>query len=267
MPSSRLLGSVPAVIPDQDKGPGATESTNSNANMQNFPPNNGGYQPPGRPGTGSGSPYDAEEQTTTNWKGFFSIASYQPYFNVDTDIVVDRIISSIYPMDDFYRKIDANPDMYGPIWITTTLVFILAAFGNCATYLTHQRSGQDTVWNFDVTYVNWAATVLYGYTLAVPAAFYFMLQYLGPNNASLVKLWCMWGYSLSIFIPSCLLLVIPVGFLRWIFISLAGAASSWFIYLNLKVNAEGNNDLMVLVISASVLQLALAIAMKVLFFV
>ena len=90
---------------------------------------------------------------------------------------------------------------YGPVWITTTLVFILAAFGNWATYLIHQRNEQDIVWNFDVTYVNWAASAIYGYAVAVPAAFYFLLQYLG-SSSSLIRLWCMWGYSLFIFIPT-----------------------------------------------------------------
>ncbi|ONK62040.1 uncharacterized protein A4U43_C08F36170 [Asparagus officinalis] len=258
IPSSQLPGSVPAVIP-QDKKPTPSASVIPNANLQHFPPANGGYQPPG-------SPYDGDEQTASNWKGIFSISSYQPYFNVDTDVVVDRIISSVYPMNDFHRKIDANPDMYGPVWITTTLVFMLASLGNLATYLIHQRDEHDTAWNFDVTYVNWAASIIYAYALAVPAAFYFLLQYLG-SNASLTRLWCMWGYSLFIFIPSSLLLVIPVELLRWIIIILAGSASSCFIFLNLKVYTQGNNDLMVLVVSASVLQFALAIFIKAFFFV
>lgn len=54
---------------------------------------------------------DADQQTTTGWQGVFRIASYSPYFNVDTDVVVDRIISSVYPMNDFYRKIDDSPDL------------------------------------------------------------------------------------------------------------------------------------------------------------
>lgn len=257
LPSSHLLGSVPAVIPEEKKS-NASGGAVSNANLQIFPPTNGGYQSPR-------AADDREEQTTSSWKGFFSISSYQPYFNVDTDTVVDRLISSVYPMHDFHRKIDANPDMYGPVWITTTLVFMLAAFGNCATYLINQRNELNMAWNFDVTYVNWAASIIYCYTVAVPAAFYFLLQYLGTNT-SLLRLWCLWGYSLSIFIPTTLLLIIPVEFLRWVLIILAGAASSWFIYLNLKVYTEGSNELTVLVVSALVLQLALAIFIKVIFF-
>uniref|UniRef100_A0A804Q351 Protein YIP n=1 Tax=Zea mays TaxID=4577 RepID=A0A804Q351_MAIZE len=218
LPTSHLLGSVPAVTQDDRKlGPPAAQAATSR--LQEFPPgggNVGGYRPPGGPADG-----DVENQA--DWKGYFNVASYAPYFNVDTDVVVDRLISSVYPMDGFYRKIDANPDMYGPLWITTTLIFMLAVFGNYATYL-----------------------------------------YFG-SRPSLVRFWCMWGYSLFIFIPASVLLLIPVGFLQWVIIALAGGASSWFITLNLKECTEGA-DLMVLMASASVLQFALALFIKVYFF-
>lgn len=51
-------------------------------------------------------------QSENNWRGFFSISSYTQYFNVDTDIVLNRILSSLYPISgDFFSKIDANPDL------------------------------------------------------------------------------------------------------------------------------------------------------------
>lgn len=44
----------------------------------------------------------------------FSVSSYTQYFNVDTDIVLNRLISSLYPINggDFSSKIDANPDLW-----------------------------------------------------------------------------------------------------------------------------------------------------------
>nr|DAD28319.1 TPA_asm: hypothetical protein HUJ06_029787 [Nelumbo nucifera] len=90
---------------------------------------------------------------------------------------------------------------YGLIWISATLVFLLASLGNCATYLIHKQTNHSTSWSFDVSYVSVAACTVYGYVLVVPTAFYFLLQYLGIS-ASLVRFWCMWGYSLFIFIPT-----------------------------------------------------------------
>lgn len=90
---------------------------------------------------------------------------------------------------------------YGLIWISTTLVFMLAAFGNCATYLMQKHNNSSASWSFDVSYVNVAACSVYGYAIAVPVAYYFLLQYMG-SNASLVRFWCLWGYSLFIFVVS-----------------------------------------------------------------
>ncbi|XP_038992133.1 protein YIPF1 homolog [Hibiscus syriacus] len=154
---------------------------------------------------------------------------------------------------------------YGHIWITTTLVFMLSSFGrNFATYLIQKLTGDTTSWSFDVGYVNVAASEIYGYAIVVPMAF-FLLQYLG-SNASIVRFWCIWGYSLSIFIPTAFLLLIPVEFLRWMIILIAGTASACFVYLNLQSYTEGVDDLTIMVVAAFLLQMALAIFIKVWFF-
>lgn len=90
---------------------------------------------------------------------------------------------------------------YGLIWISTTLVFVLALLGNFATYLMEKHTNNRTSWSFDVSYVNTAAWSIYGYVIVVPLAYYFFLQYMG-SNANLVRFWCLWGYSLTIFILS-----------------------------------------------------------------
>ncbi|KAG5064336.1 hypothetical protein JHK85_005519 [Glycine max] len=171
------------------------------ANMQTFPPNNGGDRGPGHQTLGS--PTEAfEQQPANNWRGIFSMSSYSEYFNVDTDVVVIRLISSLNPVAaDFFSKIDANPDLYGLIWISTTLVFVLASLGNLATFLMQKHADNSTSWSFDVSYVNVAACSIYGYAIVVPLAYYFFLQYMG-SNASLIRFWCLWGYSLTIFIMS-----------------------------------------------------------------
>ncbi|KAK8299469.1 hypothetical protein E1A91_D05G327200v1 [Gossypium mustelinum] len=224
--TSHLLGSVPAVTNEEKKASYDVPE----ANMQIFPPNNGSGGGRGRGYQTLEAPTEEfEQQPPNNWSGVFSISSYTQYFNVDTDVVIYRLISSFYPVTgDFFSKIDANPDLYGLIWITTTLVFMLASFGNWATYLMQKHSD--------------------------------------GSNASLVRFWCMWGYSFSIFIPTALLLLIPVEILRWIIILIAGSASSCFVALNLKSYIEGANDLKMMVVAAFLLQMALAIFIKVWFF-
>ncbi|KAL6126674.1 hypothetical protein ACLB2K_074720 [Fragaria x ananassa] len=232
LPTSHLLGSVPAVVSeDKDKSTASYEAPE--ANLQICPPNNGGGK--GRGYQTVGGPSETfEEQPANNWRGVFNVASYTQYFNVDTDIVLNRLLSSLFPhTGDFFSKIDANPDLYGLIWISTTLVFVLAALGNCATYLMDKHTDTTTAWGFN---------------------------YMGANS-SLIRLWCMWGYSLFIFVLASFVLLIPVEALRWIIIVLVGAASASFVALNLRSHMEGS-DITIVVIAAFLLQLALAIFFK-----
>ncbi|KAK8691658.1 hypothetical protein V6N13_075159 [Hibiscus sabdariffa] len=261
--TSHLLGSVPAVVNEDKKASYEVPE----ASMQIFPPNNGSGGTGGRGYQTLEPPTEQfEQQPANNWKGVFSISSYTQYFNVDTDVIIYRLICAFYPITgDFFSKIDANPDLYGFIWITTTLVFMLASFGNCATYLMQKHTDGTYSWSFDVGYINAAAAGIYGYAAVVPVAFYFLLQYLG-SNASLIRFWCMWSYSLSIFIPTAFLLLIPVEIVRWIIILIAGTASSCFVALNLRTYIEGTNEITVMVVAAFLLQMALAIFIKVWFF-
>lgn len=268
LPTSHLLGSVPAVFTEGNKTT-TTSYEAPQANLQIFPPNGvgggRGYQTLGSP---SDNHAEGVEQmsSTNNWKGVFNISSYTQYFNVDTDIVLNRLMSSLYPINgDFFSKIEANPDLYGLVWITTTLVFVIASLGNCGTYLMNKHSDSSTSWSFDVSYISLAACSIYGYAVVVPLGFYFLLQYLG-SNASLVRFWCMWGYSFFILVLSSFLLVIPVEFLRWIIIIITGGASATFVALNLRSHIEGNNDLTMVLVAAFILQMGLALFIKMWFF-
>ncbi|EPS71712.1 hypothetical protein M569_03049 [Genlisea aurea] len=258
--SSRFVGSVPAAITEDKRNVNP-----EGANLQIFPPivsgsRINGYQ------TLNDNTNRTEQQPTSNWKGVFSISSYMQYFNVDTDLVLNRLLSSLNPTSgDFVTKIDANPDLYGLVWISTTLVFCMAALGNCAAYLMHRRSDGSTTWAFDVNYVNVAASTIYGYALVVPLGYYFLVQYMGGSTVSLIRFWCLWGYSLFVFILASFLLVIPIELLRWILILVAGLASATFVALNLKSYVQ-NADFPVVAGSAFLLQLALSIFIKVWFF-
>ncbi|ERN08052.1 hypothetical protein AMTR_s00012p00263140 [Amborella trichopoda] len=177
---------------------------------------------------------------------------------------IELLIQFIPTMEVSSEKIGANPDLYGPVWISTTLVFMLAALGNCATYLMLKRTSSETLWSFDVSYINWAACAIYGYVIVVPVAFYFLLQYLGTSS-NLTCLWCMWGYSLSVFLLSSLLMIVPTEIFRWLVIIITGSVSACFVALNMKFYTEGRN-LAVVVISSFLLQIALALFIKICFF-
>lgn len=77
----------------------------------------------------------AEEDTSC--MRFFKQKFYEEYFKVSEEEVVTRIKSAIIPpfREDFLESIQPNPDMYGPFWIQTTLIFLLGTVGNFSNYL------------------------------------------------------------------------------------------------------------------------------------
>lgn len=118
----------------------------------------------------------------------FSIEYYQQFFNVDTKMVVDRIMTSMIPKKapGNYLKshIGVNPDLYGPFWIVTTLIFSIAISGNIASYL-QSGNEEDFKWRYNFHLVSYSATAIMFYASAVPfglwAAFKWTIKPVDPD--------------------------------------------------------------------------------------
>jgi hypothetical protein len=59
---------------------------------------------------------------------------------------------------DFFEISRTNPDLWGPFWIYTSLVFIIAAVGNIQGFFS---SGSDSTFHFDYGYVPLGAVLVY----------------------------------------------------------------------------------------------------------
>jgi hypothetical protein len=210
----KASGSVPAAT-----GPDPPTIKFADSNLQIFPPSeakgkiSGAYRPPtdaddtfsssksgggGRGGGGGGAGSDDAGQG--GWFRMFSVAAYKPYFDVDTSDVVERIWESVFPFrGTFTEKTSENPDLYGPFWTCTTLIFVAASIATFVTYLSHKWHKKE--WNYDINLVTWSAGLFYGYVTFVPLGLYVILKYFSAP-AGLVQLWCLYGYSLFIFIPA-----------------------------------------------------------------
>nr|GMC84324.1 protein YIPF1 homolog [Ipomoea batatas] len=89
--------------------------------------------------------------------------------------------------------------MYGPFWICTTLIFVATSIGTFVTYLSHKLQNKE--WDYDINLLTWSAGLFYGYVLIVPLYLYVILKYFSAP-AGIVQLFCLYGYSLFIFIPA-----------------------------------------------------------------
>lgn len=149
----------------------------------------------------------------------FTIQSYQKYFDVDTIDVKDRILGALTHFnveagfrDTILERNGSGPDLYGPFWVATTLVFLVAVSSNLGMYL-HSDSASD--FEYDVTHIGKAMGIIYSFIFLQPTILYFTLSFLSIS-IPFIDLVCLYGYSLVPFLPASLLCAIPSNALIWL---------------------------------------------------
>ena len=158
---------------------------------------------------------------STAASGFWSIKYYQPLFDVDTVHVLNRIKGSMLPRPKgaFFELVAPNPDLYGPFWISTTLIFAMAMTGNLASYIAFKPdpTHPNKKWTYDFNQLTLAGTVVYAYVTVLPLLFWLLLRYYEASKR-LVDVLCIYGYTLSVFVPISILCVLPSNLLRWLLV-------------------------------------------------
>ncbi|XP_053503441.1 protein YIPF1 [Ictalurus furcatus] len=206
---------------------------------------------------------------------FWTLEFYQTFFNVDTYQVRDRIISSVLPWrgKNFVRlHIRNNPDLYGPFWICATLVFAIGVSGNMSSFLVH-RGESHYKYVPEFRKVTMAATAIYSYAWLVPLALWGVLTWRSRKicstlSYSFLEIVCVYGYSLSVYIPAVVLWVVPNEVLRWSSIVVALCLSGSVLVLTFwPVMRDDRPRVVLAVLSAVVtLHVLLAIGCKMCFF-
>lgn len=180
-----------------------------------------GFEEPRRPEASAGA------------SGFWSIKYYQPLFDVDTLQVLNRIKGALLPRPKgaFFELVAPNPDLYGPFWISTTLIFSMAMTGNLASYISFTPTPAHPKWTYNFNQLSLASSVIYSYVTLLPLLFWMLLRYYEASK-KLVDVLCIYGYTLSVFVPISVLCVLPNNFLRWLLVLLGGAVSAVFLLSN-----------------------------------
>uniref|UniRef100_A0A7S0QDF8 Protein YIPF n=1 Tax=Cryptomonas curvata TaxID=233186 RepID=A0A7S0QDF8_9CRYP len=165
----------------------------------------------------------------------FSLALFQSYFDVDTSDIVIRMKKSLSLSNELFFADDvAKPDMYGPFWLCTTLILVMAIAGNMGAMMSFVPTEEDQVFLYNFSKLTVASSLLYGYTGVVPVIGWAISKWLLAAPFGLVELVCIYGYALTVFIPAGILLIIPSEIVRWIVLLAAFALSLKFITRNVK---------------------------------
>ena len=200
-----------------------------------------------------------------------------------------RCWAALYPRAPFLDVLDGNPDLYGPFWIATTVVFILFLAGsiNARWGRLSGDPGADGG-GFDWALLSGSAGLIYAYTGLVPVALWAVLRWFGSESANLLECWCLYGYANLIWIPVAMIswswidgmflflnysrnspfILTSFTVLNFVFVAVGFALSALFIVRNLYpvLSATDVRTSKILLIVVVVLHAGLAIAIKVFFF-
>lgn len=213
--------------------------------------------------------------------------------NIDNDGLTDQssnknLLEQLGSKRKYYsyieRFIQSRPDLYGPFWISVTLIFAVAIFSNIVSfrnyrdkfYQLHEKNAtlsesslplernlpQIEEWHYSVDELNMTASLVMFYVTLLPTFLWFLFWFRGCTKYyTLTETICAYGYSLSIFLPLSFLLMIQATFFRYIVITIASISSglvlvmSFLPMIHSDPNKGGSHIILVIVFAC---QLGLA---------
>ena len=169
-----------------------------------------------------------EEQSTSFVDKLLCFLRFlRPYYSVNFNDIKTRIKYSFLPINNVFMEIaDSNPDLYGPFWIYTTLIYVIAAGGALSYYFSNSSK------NYFQMFVPVAGSILYSFGFGFPLALWICMK-IFKLEMKYISLVCLYGYSLSCFIPVLFLCSTGFSWLQWILLIYGIGNSTVFILINL----------------------------------
>lgn len=217
----------------------------------------------------SGEAGPAQPKAERKWYHFlYKISWYQPYFDVDLSDVLLRLLAGVIPLGKgFFARVGDRPDIYGPFWLTTTLLFLLAIASNFASFVAYWWAGRRDDWEYDFYKLSIAAAVFYAYVAIAPLILWAVQHWWLKASLNPVHCWCIYGYTLGAFAIITPVCILPIEWVRWLVIILACAVSTLALVIGLwtPFKAQKVRALPVLAVVAA-LHVGLALVYKIYFF-
>ena len=151
----------------------------------------------------------AAQEVSENWMDKFSCGCefLKPYFEIDTSDFFKRFFQSLVPFNGYFSdSIEKNPDLWGPFWIYTFLVFVIAACGSIQKYLSNTNLTE----SFYHKFVPISAGMIYGIGFVLPGFLFITIKCCFKGETSFMTILCTYGYSMSIYIPTVIACTFPL---------------------------------------------------------
>ncbi|CAG8466293.1 16073_t:CDS:2 [Acaulospora colombiana] len=146
-------------------------------------------------------PHETRTEQQSGQYPFWAIEYYAHYFDVNTDQVLVRAFKSLYPKEEFTEVVghNVNTDLYGPFWISTTVIFLLFVTSSIAGSIAAIINGNDN-YSYDFKILSFGVAAIYTYTFGIPLFVWVALKYFGCKP-SLLNVVGLYGYGLTVWIP------------------------------------------------------------------
>jgi hypothetical protein len=104
---------------------------------------------------------------------------------------------TMLPREDYVSVVlNSQPDLYGPFWTLTTVIFSLFVFSSLASSISSYLSSEP--WDYNFTLLSVAVGIVYIYGIGFPIALWGGLRYLGISDWGLLEAISLWGYGMTV---------------------------------------------------------------------
>lgn len=112
--------------------------------------------------------------------------------------VLKRILGALIFRKDLFAEVEASPDLYGPFWLATTAVFLMAMISNALEWISDGEA-----WEGDLKKIAYGATILYSYVFGGGFLLWVWLKVISLAQISLTALWCIYGVASAVCCCCC----------------------------------------------------------------
>ena len=173
----------------------------------------------------------AGDKKPTSACSILTIDYWREYFDVTEQEILTKVKACINPMaSGFEQLIENKVDLYGPFWISTTLIFAMIVAPRIWSVLLFSAK-------FDISKIGFSFTLIYGCAAAFTAVMYFLCKFMGAP-VPIFKTLAIYGYAYSGFLLAAFGTVLSLGFIKFILAFGAGAHSILFLLRNFKPDVE-----------------------------
>ena len=205
--------------------------------------------------------------------GMWSFAYYQQLFDVDTATVTSRIKESVMPFPSRHTDsvyIGGKPDLYGPVWISATLVLIIGVCSDLNNVFDNMlKPNYIYTPHFEQLYI--AGIIIFSYVFIIPLLVYTWMCWKNNNSSSDLSashLISSYGYSLSSFVPLPLILLVRSEAFDWIVLLIVMSVTGSVLVMKLWPKFQSLHKTIVFALAAFIflLHVAVTVLLKVYFF-